>query len=104
GPVPEFNFSKELLAARYQNHPRRVFPTPATIDQWNLEKSMAFYRDRFADASDFTFFFVGSFDVPTIKPLIEKYLASLPSLRRKETWKDVGVRTPTDIVVKTIEK
>lgn len=102
--VPEFNFAKELQAARYQNHPRRQVPTAETIDQWNLEKSMAFYRERFADASDFTFVFVGSFDLPTIKPLIEKYLASLPSLRRKESWKDVGVRTPTDIVVRKIER
>ncbi|HEV2884614.1 MAG TPA: insulinase family protein, partial [Pyrinomonadaceae bacterium] len=102
--VPEFNFAKELQATRYQNHPRRQVPTPETINQWNLEKSMAFYRDRFADASDFRFVFVGSFDLPTIKPLIEKYLASLPSIRRKETWKDVGVRTPTDIVVKRVEK
>ena len=65
---------------------------------------MAFYRERFADASKLTFVFVGSFDLPTIKPLIEKYLASLPSIRRKESWKDVGVRTPSDIVVRKIEK
>ena len=51
----------------------------------NLEKSMAFYKDRFADASDFTFVFVGSFDLATIKPLVERYLASLPALHRKET-------------------
>ena len=50
----------------------------------NLAKSLAFYKDRFADASDFTFVFVGSFDLPTMKPLVERYLGSLPSLRRKE--------------------
>ena len=72
-----------------QNHPRRRLPTAATIDQWNLEKSMAFYKDRFADASDFTFVFVGNFDLAAMKPLVERYLGSLPSLRRKETWKDV---------------
>ncbi|HEU5236215.1 MAG TPA: insulinase family protein, partial [Pyrinomonadaceae bacterium] len=83
--VPEFNFSKALMAARYQNHLRRQLATTETIDQWNLDKSMAFYKDRFADASDFTFVFVGSFDLPTIKPLVEKYLGSLPSIRRKET-------------------
>jgi len=102
--VPEFNFSKALMAARYQNHLRRQLPTTETIDQWNLDKSMAFYKDRFADASDFTFVFVGSFDLPTIKPLVEKYLGSLPSIRRKETWKDVGVHTPSDVVVKKVEK
>ena len=40
----------------------------------NLDKSLAFYKDRFADASDFTFVFVGSFDLPTMKPLVERYL------------------------------
>lgn len=102
--VPEFKFYDALTNALYQNHLRRRTPTAETIDQWNLEKSMAFYKDRFADASDFTFVFVGSFDLPTIKPLVEKYLGSLPSIRRKETWKDIGVRTPSDVVVKKVEK
>jgi zinc protease len=74
------------------------------VDQWNLDKSMAFYKDRFADASDFTFFFVGSFDEATIKPLVERYLGALPSLKRKETWKDIGVKSPTGIVEKKVEK
>ena len=50
----------------------------------NLDKSMAFYKNRFADASDFTFVFVGSFDVNAIRPLVETYLATLPSIGRKE--------------------
>src|SRR4030095_16544710 len=49
-------------------------------------------------------FFVGSFEPATLKPFVERYLASLPSLRRKETWKDVGVTTPTGIVEKRVEK
>jgi zinc protease len=101
---PDFAFQNALETARYQNHLRRRFDTVETINEWNLDKSMAFYKDRFADASDFTFVFVGSFDVATIQPLIEKYLGSLPSIRRKESWKDVGVRTPNDVVLKRVEK
>jgi zinc protease len=102
--VPEFSFENALTMARYQNHPRRRLDTVETINGWNLDKSLAFYKDRFADASDFTFVFVGSFDLPTIQPLVEKYLGSLPSIRRQESWKDVGVRTPNDVVVKKVEK
>jgi zinc protease len=102
--VPEFNFSNALMSARYQNHPRRRLMTVETVDQFNLDKSLAFYKDRFADASGFTFTFVGSFDLATMQPLVEKYLGSLPSLHRKESWKDVGVQTPTDVVVKRVEK
>src|SRR6185503_14998339 len=55
-------------------------------------------------ASDFTFFFVGSFDLPTMRPLVERYLGGLPSIRRKETWKDVGARNPVGVVERTVEK
>lgn len=102
--VPEFSFFEALTQARYGNHPRRRTPTVADVDQWNLDKSLQFYKDRFADASDFTFYFVGSFDEATMKPLVERYLGSLPSLKRKETWRDVGVKTPTGIVEKRVEK
>jgi zinc protease len=101
---PDFAFFEALTNSRYQNHPRRRMNTAATVDEWNLEKSMAFYKDRFADASDFTFFFVGSFDETMMKPLVERYLGSLPSLGRKESWKDVGVKIPTGIVEKRVEK
>ena len=102
--VPEVAFFDTLATAMYQNHPRRRPPTVATIDEWNLDKSLAFYKDRFADASDFTFYFVGSFDEATMKPLVERYLGALPSLRRKETWRDVGVKNPTGIIEKRVEK
>lgn len=59
---------------------------------------MAFYKNRFADASDFTFVFVGSIDVPAMKPLVERYLASLPSIRRVEAAMDRGVRSPPGVV------
>jgi len=102
--VPEFAFYEALTKALYGDHPRRQRPTAATIDKWDLDKSLAFYKDRFADASDFTFYFVGSFDEATMKPLIERYLGSLPSIKRKETWKDVGVKPPTGVIEKRIEK
>jgi zinc protease len=102
--VPEFSFAETLTSILGQNHPRRKITTAADIDKWNLDKSLAFYKERFADASDFTFVFVGSFDPATMKPLVEKYLGGLPSTNRKETWKDVGARTPSGVIEKTVQK
>jgi zinc protease len=102
--TPSFAFSKALTDIMGQNHPRRRMPTAATVDEWNLDKSMKFYKERFADASDFTFVFVGNIDVPTFKPLVERYLGSLPSIRRKETWKDVEARTPAGVIARQVEK
>ena len=74
------------------------------VDEMDLQKSFAFYKDRFADASDFTFVFAGSFDFETIRPLVEQYLASLPSIRRQETWKNVGITPPRGVVEKVVRK
>ena len=65
---------------------------------------MAFYKDRFADAGDFTFVFVGSFNADEMKPLVERYLASLPTTGRKESWKDTGVRYARGVVQKRVDK
>ena len=101
---PEFAFGKELETTLFLNHPRRRPITAAIVDQMNLDKSVAFYKDRFADASDFTFTFVGSFDLDTLKPFVERYLATLPALHRKETWKDIGARYATGVIEKKVEK
>ena len=101
---PDFAFFEAVTQTLGQNHPRRRAPSPEAVDEWNLDKSLAFYKDRFADASDFTFVFVGNFDLAGIKPLVERYLGGLPSIRRSETWKDVGARMPTGVVEKRVEK
>jgi zinc protease len=101
---PDVVFNQTITAAISGNHLRRQPETPATVDKWNLEKSMAFYKARFADAANFTFIFVGSFTPETIRPLVETYLASLPATHAHETFRDVGIAPPAGIVDKTVEK
>jgi zinc protease len=101
---PEWAFGQALQTTMGQNHPRARPMTPEMVAEMDLQKSMAFYKDRFADASDFTFVLAGAFDLVSIKPLIERYLGSLPSLHRKETWRNVGITPPKGIVEKTVRK
>src|SRR6185437_14619248 len=54
--------------------------------------------------SDFTFVFVGNVDLTTLKPLVEKYLASLPSTGRHETYKVVGNGPPSGVIEKIVHK
>jgi zinc protease len=74
------------------------------LDKVNLEKAFSFYKDRFADFSDFTFFIVGSFKIDSIKPYVEQYLAALPSIHRTELWKDNGIEPPKGVISKKVEK
>ncbi len=86
---PTYYFRNRATKLKYKDHLRRGIPTVEDLESVSLEKVTEVYRDRFADAGDFTFIFVGNFDEASIKPLILKYLASLPSTGRQETWKDV---------------
>jgi zinc protease len=101
---PEVAFTDALVAALTQNHPRARPLSAASISQMSLDRSMAFYKGRFADASDFTFVFVGSFQVDAIKPLVERYLGSLPALRRAEAAVDRGIRPPAGVVEREVVK
>jgi zinc protease len=100
---PDVVFGNTVEALLSRNSPRRQPETPATVDQWDLAKSMAFYKSRFADAGNFTFVFVGSFTPESIKPLVETYVASLPATNTHETWRDLGIAPPTGVVEKTVE-
>lgn len=101
---PDVVFNQTLYSTLSREHPRRQPETPGTVDQWDLAKAMAFYRARFADASHFTFVFVGSFTVEMIKPFVETYVASLPATHAGETWRDLGITAPVGVVHKTVEK
>lgn len=87
---PTYYFRDKVNEIKYRSHPRRGIPTSEDMDQVSLDIVDKIYRDRFADASDFTFVFVGNFTPESIKPLVETYLGGLPSIDRTETWKDVG--------------
>ncbi len=101
---PEVVFSDTLRSTMQRDHPRFRPLTVEDIPKMDLEKSMAFYKDRFADASDFTFILVGNLDLETIKPLVCRYLGSLPSLNREETWRDWRISPPEGVVERTVEK
>jgi zinc protease len=101
---PDVLFNQTLDSALSGNHPRRQPETSASVAKWNLDTSLAFYKARFADASNFTFVFVGSFTLETIRPLIETYIASLPATHARETWRDQGVKTPTEVVQTMVRK
>jgi zinc protease len=102
--TPDTVFADALEEAMTQGHPRAKPLTPAQLPQMKLETSLAFYKSRFADASDFTFVFVGTIDLDAIKPLVEQYIGSLPSLRKPERARDVGIQPPAGIVERQVRK
>ena len=77
--MPEAALSDSIKTTSY-NHDWRQMPfNVENLKDVNLDRIVEIAKERTANAADFTFYFVGSFDEATIKPLIEQYIASLPS-------------------------
>ena len=95
---PRAKFAAKFGDIFYQNHPRARKITENEIEKISLKDVVSIYEDRFKDASDFTFSFVGDFQISELKPLIEKYLGSLPSTRRNEKNIDDGVRVNKEFI------
>ena len=106
GANPNFVFADTISATMSQGHPRvlRVSQLASSLEEADLDAAYDLYRDRFADASDFTFYFTGAFDLATIRPLVEQYLGALPNLGRVEEWRDLGIDPPAGTIETTVYK
>ena len=103
--VPLVIWSDTLSKIISNNSPRVItIPTDAQLDQLDPDRLIAIFKDRFADASDFTYVMVGNFSVDEVIPLLEEYIGGLPSIKRKETWKDVTPGFPKGLVVVDVPK
>ena len=101
---PNSVFSDTVSAVMGNYNIRRTGPTLQKLNQIDLDKAYHIYKERFADAGNFTFTFVGSIDTGTIKPLLEKYLGSLPAANQHEQAKDLNIHPPSGKVEKTVYK
>jgi len=99
---PESAYRDTINVTLTQHHPRYKPWTSETLKEMDMDKSFDIYLDRFADASDFTFFMVGNIDLEKMKPMVETYLGGLPITNRKENWKDVSYDYPTGIIEKKV--
>lgn len=101
---PQAVFFDEFGKIASGNHPRRQPPSSEKIDEVDLDTAFDFYKQRFADAGDFTFVFVGNVDEARLEELSATYLASLPSSGRKEKWKDIKVKPPKGVAKVRVQK
>ncbi len=99
--VPEVQFAIQSQDVLFKGNPRRKPPTAEDVAKVDQDQALAFFRDRFGDATDFTFTIVGQFDLAKIRPLVETYLGSLPAKGRREKEKDLGIRRVGGVVKKT---
>ena len=92
---PRAVFGEKVEQVNSSNHYSAAALTAADVPTLNLDTMKNFYSARFANAADFTYFFVGAFTVDEITPLLEKWVATLPSTGKKtSSFRDMGVKFP----------
>ncbi len=101
-PDAAFQDTLQVVSANYSI--RRKPITSEMLNEADLSRISQINKERFNDAADFKFFFVGKIDKQVLKALVEKYIASIPSSRKNETWKDLGIKEPSGVVEKTVKK
>lgn len=99
---PEAVYSDRMQELISQGHYRRRPLSSELLNEMDLDAAYRVYNDMFTDAGDFTFFLAGNFQPELIKPLLNKYIGSLPSSGGGEHWRDEGVRFPSGIVKENI--
>ena len=91
---PGYLMGKAFTETLYQNHPRRQMTSAAQIESLDLATLARVHGELFTYADDFRFVIVGNVDLETLKPLVEKYIGSLPTSKKVEyAVVDDGVRT-----------
>jgi len=103
---PQYYFQQEFYAYLNKENPRfnGILPTDKSWAETDYKLAYDKYKERFANAADFEFFFVGNVDDKTIEALATKYLASLPATATKEKTVDLGYRMLKGDLKKVVNK
>lgn len=76
---PDYIMQEQFTDIAYGHNPRRQMISNEIVDQFDFAKVPAIYAKLYPGADSFTFYFVGNVDLETLKPLVEKYIGSIPT-------------------------
>lgn len=79
---PDYLAQKRFLEVSYGNNPRRQMISQELVSKFDFAKLPAIYEKLYPNANSFTFIFVGNVDLETLKPLVEKYIGSIPASKK----------------------
>ena len=102
---PDAVYSEKVGEVNTSGHYSSRPLTLERIAKLDRAAMLEFYRERFANAADFTFFMVGAFKLDEVLPLAAKYVGSLPSKGTASAkFRDIGAKFPDKIVKERVVK
>ncbi|MBZ9628496.1 insulinase family protein [Psychroflexus sp. CAK1W] len=92
--MPNFYFQEQFYTFLSKDNPRfnGILPDEEAWNQTDYKKAYEIYQERFENAGDFHFYFVGNINEDEFKSYLETYIASLPATETSEEAVDLGYR------------
>lgn len=100
-PNQVFRDSIEAIMGGYNL--RKMPWTEEDVEKINLDVAYNFYKEKFANAGNFTFTFVGNFKMDEMETFLKQYVATLPK-GKDDKWKDLGIKGPKGSMRKIVYK
>lgn len=101
---PESAFQDTFRVTMANNHERAQPLTKEKLGEADFNRIKKISKERFRNASDFKFFFVGNINPEKLKPLVERYIGGIPTMNTTENWVDLGIEEPQGVVIKTVKR
>jgi zinc protease len=101
-PEAAFQDTLQVVMANYNKRARPL--TKEMLQEANFNRIEEIGKERFHNAADFKFFFVGNIDLEKFKPLVEEYIGGIPSDNKIENWRNLNINPPNGVVEKEVKK
>ncbi|MFI3301747.1 MAG: insulinase family protein [Rikenellaceae bacterium] len=102
---PDYIASKKFRSVAYNNSPRKQLLSMEMIDAMDFDKLATLHDHLFGNGKDFHFTIIGSIDTAALRPMVERYIGSLPTQKRKALkYADDKVRPVSGIVQDSFEQ
>ncbi len=99
---PDNIFSEFITKSSYNDNPRRQDLSMELLDDIHYDRLPAIFKTLFSDADSFRFVITGNVDLEKLKPLVEKYIGSLPTKGKAIKFTDDNIRQVSGEVDKQI--
>lgn len=97
-------FDIRVHEATYGDNPRVKRQTTENIGETNFSRMPTIYNTFFDGTADnYTFFFIGDFELETLKPLVAKYIGALPTGKGKLTSRNDGIERRMGAITERFE-
>ena len=96
--TPNYKLQKELIKTLFNNNPHSLLVSSELLEKLSVKKLEEAYRQCFGNMNGSTVTIVGNVDPEMLKPLVERYLGSLPSVSPVPTWKNDGNRIQKGVI------